>query len=171
MTPLFGPGWGNYAIKGIVEVAEPLGVSLLPQTPGWYVLAVALLIVVALRIRQRRQRWKANAYRREALAELQRLSQRIEGGDDTAARELAPLLRATALHATERAAVAATEGDAWQAQLAQLAPRCDPLPVDTLHQLAYASGTDTAQGLPAAELQSLLQRLEHWIAAHRGPGD
>jgi hypothetical protein len=31
MTPLFGPGWGNYAIRGIVEIEVPEAVSLLPR--------------------------------------------------------------------------------------------------------------------------------------------
>ena len=167
MTPLFGPGWGNYAIQGIVEISEPGPVSLLPQTPGWYVLAALLLALAGYAAWRRLQRWRHNRYRREALAEITALRARIRDGDLGAARELAPLLKATALAVGRREALAACGEDRWAAQLAAMAPGLPPLPTVELHRLAYAPLGDTR----TAELEPLLDAVEHWISRHRGPDD
>jgi hypothetical protein len=164
MTPLFGPGWGNYAIRGIVEIKVPEAVSLWPATPGWWAL-LALLLTLLLRAAWRRgQRWHRNRYRREALLELARLRERLEGGDAAALRELAPLLRAAALQAAGRRSGTARTGDAWAAQLAGLAPGTPPPPVATLHRLAYAPLPDSA-----VDWHPLVQSIDTWLRAHRGP--
>jgi hypothetical protein len=164
---IFGPGWGNYALRGIVEVEAPERVSLVPSTPGWWALgAVALLLAVRFAYRRYR-RWQGNRYRREAIARLAALRRRIEAGDSAALRELAPLLRATALEVLPRAQVAAATGRTWQDALANLAPELPALPLDQLHRFAY--GPPTA--LCCAEAREILPLLERWIAQHRGPCD
>jgi hypothetical protein len=162
MTPLFGPGWGNYAIRGIVEVEVPEPVSLLPQTPGWWLL-LALALLALLRFAWRRlRRWQRNRYRREALQMLAGLRARFDAGDDSALLELAPLLRATALQASTRTVVASARGGDWARELAILAPALPPLPVDTLQTLAYAPPTDA----PREETAGLFDQLQRWIEQH-----
>jgi len=168
VTPLFGPGWGNYAIRGIIEIGEPEPISLLPQTPGWIALLLLLLVAGLWQLFQRLQRWRRNRYRREAQAELVALRARINAGDRGALRDLAPLLRATALSVDARANVASCTGAAWAARLRALAPDAPPLPVELIHQWAYAPLTDRLDNHTVA---TALTAVEHWIAVHRGPGD
>lgn len=162
MTPLFGPGWGNYAIAGIVETALPESVSLLPQTPGWALLTALLIAYLAYRLLVLWRSYRRNQYRRDALAALAHLQQRIEAGDEQALRELAPLLRATALRAAPASKLVRLSGDAWATAIGDLAPGLPALPMDTLQSLAYAP-------LPPPkdiDYHSLLERMEFWIREH-----
>ena len=109
------------------------------------------------------QRWRADRYRREALAALESLRDRVAGGDTTALSELAPLLRATALQVLPRSRAAALSGGAWRDALAALAPELPPLPVEQLHCLAYASPDPTG-----VDSRALFDLLERWIREHRG---
>ncbi len=162
MTPLFGPGWGNYAIQGIVEIQIPEPVSLVPQTPGWWFL-LALLIALAARYAWRRyQRWLADAYRREAALVLDTLRARTAAGDLSALRELAPTLRAVASAAAGRERVNGLEGEAWAAILQELAPRVDALPVARIERLAYAPLTES----DLADASDLIVHIQRWVEAH-----
>jgi hypothetical protein len=162
MTASFGPGWGNYAIRGIVEIELPDPVSLLPQTPGWWAL-LALACALLLRWGWRRlRRWQHNRYRREALSSLGRLETRFSAGDTSVLLELAPLLRATAVHASSRQAIASASGDDWAQAIANLAPDLPPLPLDQLQALAYAP---PGAASPRDSLL-LFEQLRRWIETH-----
>lgn len=90
-------------------VPEPAAVSLMPQTPGWIVLGIVVVVAVWWGLRQMRARRRAGAYRRAALAELDRAGDKAE--DDSA--YIATLLRRTALAGYPRAQVAGLTGDDW----------------------------------------------------------
>ncbi len=162
MTPLFGPGWGNYAIQGIMEIQLPDPVPLRPETPGWGLLLVASVCVLAYKSWQRYRRYRRNAYRRESRAALEKLRVQFAAGDVTALRELAPLLRGTALQATGRSASVLDQGSLWQETLDRLAPQLPPLPTQRLHELAYAPLTDN---LPQ-DSDALVNSLARWIEEH-----
>jgi Domain of unknown function (DUF4381) len=89
----------------LAEPLEPAPVSMTPQTAGWTVLAVLLALVLAWLAWRWLQQWRANAYRRAALAELD------AAGDDPAA--VADILRRTALAAWPRDRVASLSGADW----------------------------------------------------------
>jgi len=162
MTPLFGPGWGNYAIRGIIETSLPEPVSLHPATPAWWVLGAVLIGNVLYWLWMRRKRYLANAYRREAQRSLDALEAAYNEGDRECLRQLAPLLRATALQATEhRELLTSIAGDAWQRALHALAPRLPPLPVQQLEALAYQPLNQADQDWGPVFVQ-----LREWIAAH-----
>lgn len=89
-------------------VPQPMPISMAPQTPGWIVLAVLTLTLMLCATRYRLHRYRANAYRRAALAELELL---IKTGESPA--EISVLLRRTALVAYPRDQVASLHGDRW----------------------------------------------------------
>ena len=86
-------------------VPVPVPISLWPQTPGWIVLGVVVLALLAVGVRHLRARHRADAYRRAALAEL------AQTGDDAAL--IAALLRRTALAGFPREQVAGLTGKNW----------------------------------------------------------
>ncbi|EAQ95875.1 DUF4381 domain-containing protein [Congregibacter litoralis] len=164
MTEVFGPGWGNYAIRGIIETSLPEPVSLVPETPGWWLLLGLIVGSVAWGAWVRWQRFLRNAYRREAQAALASVEARVKGGDKDCLRELAPLLRATALAAVDssnRDSIAALRGKDWEEMLHQLAPRLAPLPVATLNALAYGPLSHTPD-----KIDGLFEQLREWITVH-----
>lgn len=92
-------------IDRLVEPTPPPSVSMAPETVGWVVLAVVLALAAAWALWRIVVRWRANAYRRAALASLR------QAGDDPAA--IAEVLRRAALAAWPRDQVAGLTGAAW----------------------------------------------------------
>lgn len=107
--------FGNDWMSNLEEIGVPDAVPFRPETPGWYILAGVLAMATVWLAWRLFQRWRANAYRREALRELSE----IEGlvADDSsragALQSLPELLKRVALVAYPRARVAELSGDVW----------------------------------------------------------
>ena len=164
MSEVFGPEWGNASLRTIIEAQFPEPIPLIPTTPGWWLLLFALVGLLLRALWQRRQRYLRDRYRRAALTQLATIKARLEAGELAAVRNLAPLLRATAIAAVGRDALSGLQDDAYAAALAELAPDQERLPVADIQRLAYAPLDDVA-GL---DLDSYISRLERWIKQHRG---
>ncbi|MCW3782014.1 DUF4381 domain-containing protein [Defluviimonas salinarum] len=93
----------------LIEPEVPAPVSLVPQTAGWWVLGALVLTALAYALWRGWLHWRANAYRRTALAAL------ATAGNDPAA--IAAILRRTALAAYPRREVAGLAGPDWVAFL------------------------------------------------------
>ncbi|WP_018969900.1 DUF4381 domain-containing protein [Rubritalea marina] len=164
---VFEADWGNESLRGLVELEFPEPVSLVPSTPGWWILCLVLIGLVLRGFWRRRQRYLRDQYRREALEQLSSIEQGLAAGDFGAVRELAPLLRATAIAAAGRDQFAGLEGDGYAVALEELSPGRVPVPVEALQQLAYAP-LDTIGGM---DTDSVIQALEDWIQHHQRPHD
>lgn len=165
MTEVFTPKWGNPSLRTINEAEFPDSISMIPATPGWWIL---LLVIAGLLLRalfQRRQRYLRDRYRRDALAQLVTIKKQLDAGMQEAVRELAPLLRATAIAAAGRETMSGLQGDAYATALAKLAPSHDHLPVADFQRLAYAP-LDEVKGL---DVDACISALERWIQQHRRP--
>lgn len=92
-------------MERLAEPPEPPPISMLPQTQGWLWLGLVVGLLLAWLAWRLVGRWRANAYRREALAALNR------SGDDPVV--IAQVLRRTALAAWPRRDVAGLTGAAW----------------------------------------------------------
>lgn len=162
MTPLFGPGWGNYAIQGIVEIEVPDAVSLAPQTPGWWCLGAVALVLAAVRLQRRYQRWRDDRYRREAVEILDALRRRIYAGDLDALRDIAVVLRAAACTAGSDPSLNTLSGDTWAQALCAMAPEVEALPIARLERLAYSPlrQDDLREG------EALIERVREWVLRH-----
>lgn len=93
----------------LAEPTQPPPVSMTPQTGGWIVVAVIVLLAFVWLVWRGIRARQARAYRRAALAELNR------AGDDPVA--VAAILRRTALAAWPRRQVASLVGEDWLAFL------------------------------------------------------
>ncbi len=156
------------ALQHLADVAIPPPVPWTPQTAGWAVLAVLLLLgliwFIVWAVRHRR----ANRYRRVALTELKHIESRWRADDAAALADLPALLKRTALAAWPREAVAGLSGMAWVDFLAAHAghARADvkklkPLLDDAEYRTVTANLSDT--GIPPNEL---IAACRHWIARH-----
>lgn len=92
-------------IDRLADPAPPPPVPLTPQTAGWVVLAALLVLALVALVVWQVRRYRANAYRRAALAEL------TAAGDNPAA--IALVVRRTALAAWPRGDVASLAGEDW----------------------------------------------------------
>lgn len=104
------------SLSQLADVVQPPPVSWKPQTVGWEVVGV-LLVLLALWLAWRGVRWWfRNRYRREALAELRRLELRWQANPDTrtAVLEALPvLIKRCTLAAWPREQVASRTGEQW----------------------------------------------------------
>lgn len=141
----------------LAEPSEPPAISMLPQTQGWLWLTLIVgLVVIGLVWRQVR-RWRANAYRREALAALAR--------SESDPVKVAEVLRRTALAAWLRRDVAALTGMDWLEFLDQTGGggRFTKGIGNDLIRAPYATNQDR---MANADLQSL---AADWIRHHHAP--
>jgi len=153
--------FGNPWMTNLVQPSAPEAVGLWPPAPGWYAVAVLVVIALAWIGWKGIQRWRANAYRREAL----RLINRI--GTKGSLVELPEIMKRTALSAFPRSEVASLSGEAWLAFLD-----------DTLRTTEFSDGPgrrladlafsiDGGESLSEEERRELLGLARRWLAGHR----
>jgi hypothetical protein len=135
-------------------------VSLAPATPAWAVLfgwSVAVAVLAALKWRQR---WRADAYRREALRVLELIARDTTVDAAACAGRVSALLKRTAMIAFSRREVAGLYGDAWAQFLVSSAG-------DDATIRAHAPQFARASSDPAADGRAMLAPARHWIRVHR----
>ena len=113
MGKLIKDKFGNYLIQGIEEIQLPEPASLLPQTLGWKILALLILLGAVYLVYRGGRQWWRNRYRRSALRTLKNIEQAAKGDHLRIVAELPWLLKATALQAYPRIDVAALSGTDW----------------------------------------------------------
>jgi len=94
-------------LSNLRDLALPPEVSLWPPAPGWWIVATAGLAAAAVLSTAAVARYRGNAYRREALRQL----------DTVDPAGISTILKRTALAAWPREQVAALTGAAWLAFL------------------------------------------------------
>jgi hypothetical protein len=103
------------ALRSLKDIVEPAPVSWMPQTWGWALVAGILLLALALLCRRRVKQYRANAFRREALAMLGGIEELI--GDPTTRRsglhQLTSLLKRVAIAGWGRRETAPLSSGAW----------------------------------------------------------
>lgn len=103
-TPDLPEDFGNPWMSNLEEIQLPPRIPFTPETIGWYLLAGGLVLLLIWLVWRIRKRWRANAYRRAALRELEEID---------SPRAVPELLKRVALVAYPRAEVAQLTGEAW----------------------------------------------------------
>lgn len=156
----------SVALTGLDELPYPHPVSYTPQTWGWAVVALLILLGIAWCAWLAWRRHRRNRYRRLALAELDTLASmtRDPARRTIAVASLAALLKRTARAAYPSANVAAMRGATWIEFLNRHRGRFELRDGQYLAMASYAPRgvDDTAQG----EIDALLQRARQWIRDH-----
>lgn len=154
-------------LRSMVEPVAPPPVPMGPDTPSAW-LAIALLVAGMLTISWWLfRRWRAEAYRRAALRELDRVGLRAADRGQRAAAliELNALLKRTALAAWPRASVAALSGEPWLRFLASTgAPRVERRSLAPLNEVVYRSSA--AANLDDAATRAVLAAARAWVRHH-----
>jgi hypothetical protein len=138
----------------------PGAVSMLPMTPGWWILSCwlfAVLVLACLYLLKRRRR---NRYRREALTVLKSIERESDLSPPESAQRIAALLKRTALAAYPRQQVASLSGSEWARFLIESA--------NEDRQISEAAGMLAAAAYrPDVDGRELSAPARRWIRLHR----
>ncbi len=141
------------ALEKLNDIVLPQPVPWLPQTWGWLALAFLLLALVVWVMWRRHRRYLANRYRREALAEIDRLTATSGVGAMTG---IAEVLKRVALKTWPRAETASLSGAAWFAFLKEHDFSGTP---QFLDDLEYRASADLAEN----DVRQFADDARRWI--------
>jgi len=157
------------ALQNLHEIFLPEPVSWMPQTMGWYVVFGIILFLAGWWVYGRLRRFRANRYRRLALAELEVIERELNQPEkrSNALAEIPVLLKKTALSAYPRTDVADLSGEEWLAFLDKTMGGKNFAEGEggLLPELAYAPAHRITQ-LPDEHIGDLLRLVRHWIKRH-----
>lgn len=156
------------ALRTMHDIVVPPPVSWFPQTWGWVVLAVLLLAVVCIWVILSLKRYRHNAYRREALRQLELAATDIRTPDTKAhgLRTVAELIKRTALVTWPREVVAADTGGNWTTLLAHSsATDLDQNFKRLLDDLEYRGERDVGDVSDTA-VNEIIASARQWIKMH-----
>ena len=137
-------------------IVMPEPVSWMPQTEGWWILVGWLIVSLALVVLRYVQVRRKNRYRREALAELDR----IDMTAPSAAVEVARIIKRTALAAYDRPEVASLYGAEWAEFLTETAAN------DALVERSALTIAE-APYKPNVNATDILRPARRWVKIHR----
>ncbi|WP_027524903.1 DUF4381 domain-containing protein [Bradyrhizobium sp. Ec3.3] len=150
-------------VAGLIDFPLPREVSLWPQTWEARLAIVLLLAAIVAGVWRFVHLRRVNRYRREALAELDRIEHARNSGASELLSKLTVLVRRTALAAFPREQVAPLVGPAWLSFLDRSYGGEEFS--DGVGRL-LASGPYRQSPPDDAELRSLLRLVRHWIGGH-----
>lgn len=145
-------------LSRLADIVVPPPAPWWPPAAGWWVLGAAVLAAAAILAVAALRRYRRDAYRRAALAELDTIA---VVGDAAGAAAVSAILKRTALVAYPRAEVAGLTGDRWLAFLDRSAATRDFAdgPAAGLARCAY--------GAPVGDGAAILVAARHWVKHHR----
>ncbi len=156
------------SLQNLHDIVVPSPVGWWPPAPGWYVVAIALPLLLSW-IAWKALRYRlANRYRSLALVELRRLSSlaRVAATREQALQQLPGLLKRTALAAFPRTEVAALSGDDWLRFLDRTG-QTDAFTRGAGRRLSIvAYDPQRGASFSAADLEGLLEVSRKWILNH-----
>lgn len=162
--PVDSDRFGNLALPGLQEISLPDPVPWIPQTPGWYLLAAAMLVLLSFSLLRRWQRWRRNWYRRAALAKLNTMARE---SDSPPGEEPARLLKWTALQAFPRTDIAALSGEPWLAFLKTHSRETIFTPAT--EQYLQSGQYRQHPAINPDGWQQLSGDIANWVREHRAP--
>jgi hypothetical protein len=162
------------SLAQLADIALPPPVPWTPQTLGWAVLGTVLLLTALVFAVRRVMRYRADRYRRDALAELAQLQQTLAADGAAVPAVLGALpvvLKRTALAAWPRERVAGLSGAAWAGFLRDNAGRATQAAgrLAPLVEAAQYRGEQALAQISREEAQALLEACREWVGGHRVP--
>lgn len=140
----------------------PEAIGWWPPAPGWWLVLLAVIVLVAVAIYLLYKRHRSNAYRRIALLQLKTLHAQYLLQQDAGRYlgQLNSLLKSVALLAYPRHLVAAQHGESWRAFLNSALLPGEQLP-------PAFSDSPYQQHCPPIDMIQLHQAAQSWIKRHR----
>ena len=158
-------------LAALHPLREPAAIGWWPLAPGWWLLIAVAILAIGILCYYLARRYRANAYRRLALAQLQQIQEHYhnrtedEGHLQKIAGETNSLLKAVALRAFSREDIASLSGEAWLEFL-------NTTQSGKAKESEFPSGFANAAYVPGApdlDNEALFRAAKAWISHHRTP--
>ena len=164
-------GFGNLILYGLgeptgfIEVDSAQPISFLPQTLGWFLLALALLLYGCYRLFKGVKHWRANRYRKDYIAQFPNI-ERINFGNELyhiMAEARAESNRANPHYQAD------LFGVAWLIDMDSQCANDVVLHTELGMQWMKILTFERRKPFSLDERQQLLACCEHWMLTHRQP--
>lgn len=156
------------SLANLNDIVMPEAVGWWPMADGWHVLAGMIVLFVGWYTFRSVKDWRANAYRRAALRELDSLIDDTRDPQSRASslRQLPSLLKRTALSVYPREDVAGLTGEEWFGFLNSKVgkPPFTQNTFETLNRVSYTTG-DLGDVSDDA-VNALLDACRSWLKHH-----
>lgn len=154
------------SLANLRDLALPPEISFWPPAPGLWILGAGCAALLAIAIQRAVQRYRAAAYRRAAIAELDALGDEIDRGGTAIPAGVSAVLKRVAMVDYGREPVASLSGEAWASFVVNEAKaRFDAQPIRKALSQVY-----TAERTPSAsELRELVGQASAWVREGRKP--
>ena len=140
-------------LSQLKDIVVPEAAGLWPLAPGWYWLFGVVTVVLCLWAWKSYQRWKANAYRREAIVLMET--------SNPSPYQIFKILKRVALMSFGREQVARLAGEEWIRFLQNTSSGVDLNALKQLNGALYAS-----DGKHANSNELALVAAKQWIKCH-----
>lgn len=148
-------------LSNLHDIVAPPPVPWLPPAPGWWVVAAIMLGALAILTAAWAARWRRNADRRAALAELDALGANPEPAE---MQTISAILKRAALVVYPREEVASLTGRRWLEFLDRSAG---------MHAFVDGPGASletSVYGAPVGAPGAVLAAARRWLRHHRAAG-
>jgi hypothetical protein len=156
-------------LAALHPLREPAAIGWWPLAPGWWLLIALAVLAIAVACYYLVKRYRANAYRRLALQQLQAIHTKLNQSDDSdlhgAVSNTNALLKSVALRQFPRHDIASLSGDAW---LGFLNSTRRSESTDTEFSIGFAKAAYQPQ-VPQLDTEQLFRASKNWIVKHRAP--
>jgi len=156
-------------LAALHPLREPAAIGWWPLAPGWWALLALAVLAIAIGCYFLLKHYRANAYRRLALQQLQTIHTHLDqsNGSDkhSAVSDTNALLKSVALRQFPRHDIASLSGEAW---LSFLNTTRHSESTDTEFVNNFANAAYRAQ-IPELDTEQLFRASKNWIAKHRAP--
>ena len=148
-------------LANLHPLREPELIGWWPLAPGWWLLLAIVLLCLATLVYILLRRYRANAYRRRALVQLQSLREQFSADEDSShyITDINALLKSVALVAYPRREVAANSGQEWLSFLNRSMGADDQFRED-FATAAYQ------RACPEMDMERLHRVANRWINRH-----
>ena len=150
-------------LAALQPLRDPQVISWWPLAPGWWLLALLVMALLSAAAYVLVKRYRANAYRREALAQLGLMHTRYQAERDLQrfAADTNALLKSAALVAYPEHEIAARHGAEWARFLNQCGAGAlfDESSMEALY----------SPELEQVDAQQLYNSASNWLSEHRVP--
>lgn len=149
------------------DIHLPAAPELWPPAPGWWLLGLILAGLCFYGIYLLIQLWRKNAYRRQALIELERIFEQSTHSESQLLADINELLKRVALSRFPREEVAQLSGESW---VAFLDTRVKTQDFSMGAGQVLMDGPYTAAPKTPTDITELQRITRHWIQHHKAVG-